>query len=75
MKIDQIEMLYNLHQWICLNKLYKLMESFLSNFKLGLVFKIVAKKRKIFKRIVRREYWSNCYVLYINIFALMGSSN
>ena len=35
-----------------------------SNFEF--VFKFLAKNRKFFKRIVMREYWSNCNVLYIN---------
>ena len=39
------------------------MESLVSNFKL--VFDILVKNWKIFKRIERCEYWSNCDVLAI----------
>ena len=34
----------------------------------------MAKKRKIFKRIARCEYWSKCKVLYINLFVLTSST-
>ena len=33
--------------------------------KFKLVFELLTKKTKLFKRIARREYWSNCNVLYI----------
>ena len=46
---------------------------FFSNFKL--VFELMAENRKIFKLIARREYWSKCYVLYINGFVLTSSTN
>ena len=51
------------YQWIRLNELYKLIESFFSKFEF--VFQILAENRKMFKKIERREYWSNCNVLAI----------
>ena len=40
-----------IHQWICLNELYKLMESYFQ-----IVFKNLAENRKKLKRIAMREY-------------------
>ena len=64
-----------LHQWIRLNELYKLSESFLvfSNFEF--IFEFLAENRNFFKRITRREYWWNCNVLYINGFVSTSSTN
>ena len=47
--IDQLQCV--IYQWIRLNELYKLMESFFSNF--NFVFELLAENRKIFKP---REY-------------------
>ena len=49
-----------IYQWIWLDKLYKLMERFVSNF--NWVFKLLAENRKIFKPL---EYWSKCNVAII----------
>ena len=49
-----------------LNELYKLMETFF--FKFG-------QKTKFFKRIARREHWSNCNVLHINGLVSMRFTN
>ena len=48
-----------IYQWICLNNLYKLMKSFfqISFWNFSRKQKILAKNPKIFKRIVKREYW------------------
>ena len=54
-----IKLLCVIYQWIRLNEHYKLMESFFSH-----SFRIFSRKPKFFKRIARREYWSNCNVLY-----------
>ena len=56
-------------------------EKLLSNFDLasfqnfGRKLKIVAENQKIFRRIARREYWSNCDVLYTNGFVSTNSTN
>ena len=42
------------YQWIRINELYKLMESFFSNFRL--VIEILAENQKIFKLTEGREY-------------------
>ena len=52
-----------IYQWIHLNELYKLMESFLSN------FEFLAENVNFLKRIARREYWANCNVLNIMDFS------
>ena len=43
------------YQWICLDKLYKLMGIFFSNFKFVFLLAI-GQKLKIFEQIARREY-------------------
>ena len=48
-------------------------EKVFSNFKF--VFEILSENIKMFKRIARREYWSNCNVLNINGFVLTSSKN
>ena len=42
---------------------------------LKLVFEILTESRKIFKRIARSEYRSNCNALYINGFVSTSSTN
>ena len=62
-----------MHQWICLNEFYKLMESFF--FKFRIRFQIFGRKQNFFKRIERREYLSNYNALYINGFVSTNSTN
>ena len=76
--IDQIAMC--MYQWICVNELYKLMESFFFQISNSfLIFdrkpKILAENQKIFLRIARREYWSSCNLLHVNEFTLTSSTN
>ena len=47
-------------------------EKLLSNFQI--IFELLAKNLKMFKRIAGREYWSKCNMLYINGFALTSST-
>ena len=61
-----------IHQWIRLNKLYKLIETF-QVFKF--VFDFLSKNRKFFKQVARREYWLKCNMLIINEFVLASSTN
>ena len=49
-----------IYHWICLNKLYKLMESF---FKFLISFEFLAENQNFIKRIAKLEYWSKCNVL------------
>ena len=62
-----------LYQLFRLNELYKHTKSFFFNFKFA--FEILTENQKIFKQIARRQYWSNCNVLYINGLYSMSSSN
>ena len=52
------------HQWIRLNELYELMESFF--FQTSNLFSKYGRNKKIFNRIDRRKYWSNRNVLHID---------
>ena len=71
MNIDQIVICYIIYQWISLNELYKLAIEFqISNY----FSKFWLKTKKILKRLARREYWSNCNVLYIYIHIYVDSS-
>ena len=79
LNIDQIAMCY-IYQWIHLNKLYKLMKFFF--FQISFIFrnfcrkpKILVENQKVFKRIERRECWSNCNVLCINGFVSTSFTN
>ena len=44
-------------------------------FQISNFFRTLAEKRKIFKRIARLEYSSQCNVLYINGYVLTNSTN
>ena len=62
-----------MHQWICFDELYKLMQSFFFQ----IFFSNFWPKHNFFffKRIESREYWSNCIVLYVNVFVWISSTN